>query len=126
MKLRCLIIDDEPLAQRVLEKYIAELAQMEFDDSVKDQLDILDSVRKKLIEAVPFVKDSGIDYMDLYGKDIVDVAVFVIIGYLFCSQASSKVDMDTAVANNGEEGTAKSGHRARCGRTVVEASGSQC
>ncbi|MBW8036095.1 MAG: acyl-CoA dehydrogenase, partial [Planctomycetes bacterium] len=89
------------------EKYIAELAQMEFDDSVKDQLDILDSVRKKLIEAVPFVKDSGIDYMDLYGRDIVDVAMFIIMGYLFCSQASSKVDMDTAVANNGEEAAAK-------------------
>ena len=89
------------------EKYVAELAGKEFDDSVKDLLDILDSVRKKLIEAVPFVKDTGIDYMDLYGRDIVDVALFVIMGYLFCSQASSKVDMDTAVANNGEEGTAK-------------------
>ena len=84
------------------EKYIAEFAEMEYDDSVKDLVEILGSVTKKLIEAVPFVKDSGIDYMDLYGRDIVDVAMFVIMGYLFCSQASSKVDMDTAVAGNGD------------------------
>jgi len=88
------------------EKYIAELSEMEFDDSVKDMLNILGSVCKKLIEAVPFVKDLGIDYMDLYGRDIVDVAIFVINGYLFCGQASSKVDMDVAVAGNGD-GTAK-------------------
>jgi hypothetical protein len=89
------------------EKYVAELAGKEFNDSVKDLLDILDSVRKKLMEAVPFVKDSGIDYMDLYGRDIVDIAIFVINGYLFCGQASSKVDMDVAVAGNGEGGIAK-------------------
>ena len=50
---------------------------------------------------------SGIDYMDLYGRELVDIAIFVINGYLFCGQASSKVDMDVAVVGNGEAGIAK-------------------
>ena len=40
--------------------------------------------------------------MDLYGRQLVDIAIALIDGYLFCGQASSKVDMEVAVADNGD------------------------
>ena len=36
--------------------------------------------------------------MDLYGRALVDIAIDLINGYLFCSQAATKVDMQVAVA----------------------------
>ena len=40
--------------------------------------------------------------MDLFGRPLVDMAIALINGYLFCGQASSKVQMDVAVANSGD------------------------
>ena len=40
--------------------------------------------------------------MDLYGRPLVDMAMDLIIGYLFCGQASSKVDMQVPVAENAQ------------------------
>jgi hypothetical protein len=54
-----------------------------------------------LKKSVAFVKEAGVDYMDLYGRALVDIAIALINGYLFCAQASSKVDMKVAVAGNG-------------------------
>lgn len=86
------------------EKYIEELAtSFRYDDSVKDLLDILAQNTKTLNSCVEFIKDKGIDYMDLYGRDLVDIAVKIICGYLFCQQASAKKDMMTAVDNNGKK-----------------------
>jgi hypothetical protein len=65
-------------------------------------LDILSEVADKLFEGVPFIKENGIEYMDLYAKDIVDIGIYLINSYLFCGQASSKVDMDVAVADTGD------------------------
>ncbi len=48
--------------------------------------------------AIEFTKEQGNDYMDLYGRALVDVAIDLIIGYLFCGQASTRVDMNVAVA----------------------------
>ena len=39
--------------------------------------------------------------MDLYGRPLVDIAIDLINGYLFCGQASTKVDMEVPVAENG-------------------------
>jgi hypothetical protein len=39
--------------------------------------------------------------MDLYGRPLVDMAIDLINGYLFCGQASTKVDMEVPVAENG-------------------------
>ena len=36
--------------------------------------------------------------MDLYGRALTDVAIALINGYLLCDQASTKVQMDVAVA----------------------------
>jgi 3-(methylthio)propanoyl-CoA dehydrogenase len=82
-------------------KYIEELAAYDYDDNIKDLLDILAGNTKTLAECVEFVKDRGIDYMDLYGRDLVDIAVKIICGYLFCQQASFKKDMMVAVDNKG-------------------------
>ncbi|MCF7955940.1 MAG: acyl-CoA dehydrogenase family protein [Phycisphaerae bacterium] len=84
-----------------LEKYLEDFKAAEYDESVKELLDILSEVADKLFEVVPFVKDNGVEYMDLYARDIVDIGVYLINSYLFCGQASSKVDMDVAVADSG-------------------------
>lgn len=83
-------------------KYIAELAEREYEAQFKELLGVLAEKAKVLDECVTFVKDKGIDYMDLYGRDLVDIAIKIICGYLFCGQASSKVDMEAAVDNNGK------------------------
>jgi len=63
---------------------------------------MLGEVADKLLEVIPYVKENGVEYMDLYARDIVDVAIWLVNSYLFCGQASSKVDMDVAVADNGD------------------------
>ncbi len=87
------------------EKYVAELAEMEYAAELKDLVNTLTAGTEQLMKAAAFVKEQGIDYMDLYGRPLVDIAMDIIIGYLFCGQASSQVQMDVAVArakNNGE------------------------
>jgi len=90
------------------EKYLANLARAEYDASLKDLLDVLAEGTEHLNKSVAFVKDAGVEYMDLYGRPIVDMAIDLIIGYLFCDQASTKLDMQVSVANadsNGEPQT---------------------
>jgi alkylation response protein AidB-like acyl-CoA dehydrogenase len=83
------------------EKYLAELSAMEYGAELKDLLDILAEGTELLKKSIVFVKETGVDYMDLYGRALVDIAIDLINGYLFCGQASSKVDMKVAVASNG-------------------------
>lgn len=85
-----------------LEKYLEDFKTAEYDESVKELVEMLAEVADKLLEVIPFVKQNGVEYMDLYARDIVDVAIWLINSYLFCGQASSKVDMDVAVADNGD------------------------
>ncbi|HNY77451.1 MAG: acyl-CoA dehydrogenase family protein [Sedimentisphaerales bacterium] len=80
------------------EKYIEDLAAKEYAPQVKDLLDKLAEGLGQLKAAVEFVKDKGNDYMDLYGRALTDVAIALINGYLLCDQASTKVQMDVAVA----------------------------
>lgn len=90
------------------EKYLAGLARAEYDASLKNLLDVLAEGTEHLNKSVAFVKDAGVEYMDLYGRPIVDMAIDLIIGYLFCEQASTKLDMQVSVANadsNGEPQT---------------------
>ncbi|MBN2270212.1 MAG: acyl-CoA dehydrogenase family protein [Sedimentisphaerales bacterium] len=91
------------------EKFLAELAELDYDDEVRDLLAALAEGRKLLEDTIPFVKERGNDYMDLYGRALVDIAVDLIHGYLLCGQASTKVKMDVPLAENGT---------ARNGRTV--------
>ncbi len=87
------------------EKYLEELAAADYEPQLKDLLDILKQDTELMLKVIAFVKEKGVDYMDLYGRAIVDVAIYIICGYLFCSQTSSKNDMQVEVAdgkNNGQ------------------------
>ena len=83
------------------EKYLAELAGWEYDPSLSDLLAKLAEGTQQLKAAIEFTKGQGNDYMDLYGRALVDVAIDLINGYLFCSQASTKVEMNVPVAGSG-------------------------
>jgi len=84
------------------EKFIAELAEKQYEPALNDLLDKLAEGREQLKKAVAFVKENGNEYMDLYGKALVDIAIDLIIGYLFCGQASTKVEMEVAAAEDGQ------------------------
>jgi alkylation response protein AidB-like acyl-CoA dehydrogenase len=89
------------VASGTAEKYMAELAEQEYDSEVADLLEILAKERELLQEVAAYVKAQGNDYMDLYGRPLVDIAIDLINGYLFCGQASTKVDMEVPVIENG-------------------------
>jgi hypothetical protein len=55
-------------------------------------------------EAIACVKEQGNEYMDLYGRALVDIAIDLINGYLFCQQASTKIDMQVPMSENGQAG----------------------
>jgi hypothetical protein len=84
------------------EKYLAELAQKQYDPELKDLLAKLVEGTKQLFSAVTFVKQQGTEYMDLYGRPLVDIAMDLIVGYLFCDYASTKVEMNVAVDDSGD------------------------
>jgi alkylation response protein AidB-like acyl-CoA dehydrogenase len=78
------------------EKFITELAEKDYDPQLKDLLEKLSMGTEQLKNAVAFVKENGNEYMDLYGKALVDIAIDLINGFLFCSQAGTNVDMQVA------------------------------
>jgi len=78
------------------EKFMTELAQENYSDDLKDLLEKLDEERELLKSSVAFVKEQGNEYMDLCGRAVVDIAIDLINGYFFCSQASTKVEMEVA------------------------------
>jgi len=86
------------------QKYLAELAGKNYSPNLKDLLDKLTEGTEQLNNIIAFVKEQGTNYMDLFGRPIVDIAIDLIIGYLFCDQASSKVDMLVAVDNESGNG----------------------
>ena len=89
------------VASGTAEKFMAGLAEQEYDSEVTDLLAILVKERELLQEVAAYVKEQGNEYMDLYGRPLVDIAIDLINGYLFCGQASTKVDMEVPVAENG-------------------------
>jgi len=87
------------------EKYLTELAQQNYDPQLEDLLAKLAEGTKQLKHAVAFVKPQGTEYMDLYGRPLVDIAIDLIVGYLFCDYASSRVSMDVPVDGESKEQT---------------------
>jgi len=84
------------------ENFLTELAGQQYEPALNNLLDKLVEGREQLKKAIAFVKEKGNDYMDLYGRALVDIAIDLIIGYLFCDQASTKVEMEVAAADNGQ------------------------
>jgi len=86
-------------------KFIVELAELDYSKNVKDLLEKLAEGTEQMKKAIAFVKEQGTEYMDLYGRALVDIAIKLINGYLFCGQACSKVDMEVSggdAENNGD------------------------
>ena len=79
-------------------KFITELAEQNYEPQLNDLLEELAEGTKQLKKSIAFVKEQGTEYMDLYGKALVDIAVDLINSYLFCGQASTKVDMEVAAS----------------------------
>ena len=84
------------------EKLLAEMAQQSYDPKLEGLLKKLAEGTEQLKSAVAFVKENGNEYMDLYGKALVDIAIDLINGYLFCSQAGTATDMKT-ISEDGDE-----------------------
>lgn len=89
------------------EKYLADLASMKYDEKLKDLLDILAQGIELMKQSIGFIKEQGNEYMDLFGRPLVDMVMDLIIGYLFCGQASSKFDMQVPVADTGRTDSEK-------------------
>jgi len=81
------------------DKYLAELADQTYNPKLDDLLALLVQGREQMEQTIVFVKERGNDYMDLFGRQLVDIAIDLIIGYLFCAQASTEVDMQVSVAS---------------------------
>ncbi|GAH68508.1 unnamed protein product, partial [marine sediment metagenome] len=75
-------------------KFITELSGQQFEPELNDLLEKLVEGTQLLKSSVAFVKEKSSEYMDLYGRALVDMAIDLITGYLFCGQASTKVDME--------------------------------
>jgi alkylation response protein AidB-like acyl-CoA dehydrogenase len=82
------------------EKYFAELAEKQYNPDVQDAVKLLAQGTEQLLGAVGYVKDVNEKYMDLYGRQLVDIAIDLIIGYLFCDQASTTVDMQVPLSSD--------------------------
>ena len=88
------------------EKYINDqLAHGHYDSDLSDLIEMLEEGTELITRCVAFVKEKGNDYMDLYGRSLVDIAMNVIVGYLFCCQASTKIEMQVPVAADNSQNT---------------------
>jgi hypothetical protein len=75
----------------VAEKFLQEKEQWQGPEEVADLMEILKQGRERLNEAVQFVKEQpGTEYMDLYGRQLVDIAIMLIVGHLFLQQSCSE------------------------------------
>ncbi|MHC4695339.1 MAG: acyl-CoA dehydrogenase family protein [Planctomycetota bacterium] len=71
------------------EKRIEEIEQAEyFDKSLCELKQKLVEGKGLILEAIRYVKQHGVDYMDLCGRKLVDAAITVLIGHLFLQQAA--------------------------------------
>jgi len=75
------------VASGTANKAFDEFAQMDWPESHKNLVEMLIQAAQKLSDTLTVVKAQGAEYMDLYGRRIVDVASDIYIGYLFLQQA---------------------------------------
>ena len=89
------------------EKYFQELSEKKYNPEVQNVLKLLAKGVEQLLEAASYAKGINERYMDLYGRQLVDIAIDLIIGYLFCDQASTTVEMQVPLS--GDTGHAEDG-----------------
>ncbi len=72
------------------EKHLDELEKPEYTDGTLNELkQKLIQGRHEIAKGIAFVKEKGPDYMDLYGRKLVDSAISVLVGHFFLAQAES-------------------------------------
>jgi len=72
-----------------LEGWVKDYEAKHYDDPELEELKgRLISGRKRLSEAIAFVKKQGMAYLDLSGQALVDSAISIIIGHFFLGQAA--------------------------------------
>lgn len=72
------------------EKHVEKYEQHEYADESLDELkNKLAQGKQLVLDGVAFVKQRGVDYMDLYGRKLVDAASDVLIGHLLLRQATA-------------------------------------
>ena len=76
------------VCSQVADRYLAEQEEFGYPGEMEPLIDILKTGRLQLDEAVNFVKQQpGTEYMDLYGRQLVDAAIMLIVGHLFAQQS---------------------------------------
>ena len=67
MKIRCLIVDDEPLAQRVIEKYAQDISFLEVVAKCNQAVDAIEILQRETVDVIfldiNMPKLSGIDFL---------------------------------------------------------------
>jgi len=66
---------------------LGELLGADWPEELRPLAEELTGGAEKLAEAVAFVKGEGTEYMDLMGRRLVDMAIYLIVGALFLDQA---------------------------------------
>lgn len=65
-KIKCLIIDDEPMAQRILQRFVAEVAFLDLQGVCKDALEAMDFLGKQSVDLlfldINMPQLSGLDF----------------------------------------------------------------
>ncbi len=72
------------------ERHVSNLEQSEYTDEMLNELKAkLGEGKELVLKGITFVKSRGNDYMDLYGRKLVDSAIAILVGHLFLKQAVS-------------------------------------
>jgi hypothetical protein len=73
------------------ERQVDELERREYNDGPLNELKTrLAEGKAEVLKGINFVKARGPEYMDLYGRKLVDSAIAVLVGHWFLQQAASK------------------------------------
>jgi alkylation response protein AidB-like acyl-CoA dehydrogenase len=68
------------------EKYVDEFEKDQSTDALDTLKGKLVESRQLLMKAIAYTKEKGANYMDLYGRKLVDCAIAIICGHLFLKQ----------------------------------------
>jgi hypothetical protein len=80
-------------------KMLLDLDGLDYSSDAADLVEKLRAGTKLMAESIIAIKENGNEYMDLYGREVTDIAIDIIMGYLFLGQANSKLDMEVDVAD---------------------------
>ncbi len=80
----------------VADSLIEQILDREWNDDVQPMVNLIQDARKDLAAAVEFVKEHpDANYRRLYARKLVDMALILIIGSLFCDQANTDAKRKT-------------------------------